>query len=917
MYLMFVPKRFNLICITLKFRVLKVGSLAEECPTLKLTTQFKMTEKIESMTFTNSNYDQEDATTEQTTNVQFHEARDTQAEHLDPEEAPTHDNSEASALMMPEKTFNYTTITQRKRKIWSGLWKITDNETHAITKLVFPNVLYTIPNYASILNTFSYARFGLRFTIMVQGTPFHKGLLAAVWQPLTMHREDSGMYHSVISMLPHTMTQAQATQSSVLDIPFNFQRPWYHLQGVTHEEETIGALYLTPFNILESSGDCTSTTLPVSIFVELVKPEYHVPTAKLPAQATVRAERQSFIQDASKAFSAGKGIVDAIGGNGNIGDAIMNGIGTAADLGLKYGLELDKPSEEVVPYDVKKRNMCVPAYTQGVDTSVRLATSYNSCHLVNPTLVGSKANDHNFGKVLKTPSFIGRVPWSPDLAEGTVLYATDVTPLLASTYTIFEQPFIQHTYLSYASSAFLYYRGGIKFRFQLVKTKFHAGRLAVYFFPGTMAQFVDPLAPNPVPKEDYSMSPYAIFDVSQKNEFEITLPYNREMEWLRVHGPKMFKTTGDTDLPIVALEDILKPTLHECFLGTLKLVVFQNIVKPCNVPTDAAINVYIAGADDFELAVPAVIRPAEMFGELSRAERQADVEKLEENATRVAQPDTTTAEENVNIMQRTDARQDAPLMQYGIKTAKFRPMHHFVGEKYTNINDLIRRSTMIGKVVYNLTATERRLYINVPNTPWIRTTDIDAFASVPPKAPRIDAWTPNSWLSYFAQLYLMWSGSIRYKFINRTDNKMFQSVYHVAGYTYSVDADDEGISAFQTDDLGSQLPRGMACDMIDHAQNNVMEVEIPFYNTNSTCRVPYHSQNTAREPHLFHAGRVLYTIDPVGDNTEAKGSIIIMQSAGDDFKFHTLIPPPLARYNDFVNTSEINQGGFYYREGQL
>jgi hypothetical protein len=153
---------------------------------------------------------------------------------------------------------------------------------------------------------------------------------------------------------------------------------------------------------------------------------------------------------------------------------------------------------------------------------------------------------------------------------------------------------IDFTPVAFVSNYFKYWRGSMVFRFKVVRTEFHSGRLSVAFFPTEVS------ASNPsVPLfTDAHYVNRHIIDIRESTEFTITVPYINSAPWLDIDDAQY------TGLLVVYVEDQLK--------------------APATVSQTVRIITEVAGGPDIEFAYPsnAFLTPAlkavQQSGESSR-----------------------------------------------------------------------------------------------------------------------------------------------------------------------------------------------------------------------------------------------------------------------------------------------------------
>jgi hypothetical protein len=138
--------------------------------------------------------------------------------------------------------------------------------------------------------------------------------------------------------------------------------------------------------------------------------------------------------------------------------------------------------------------------------------------------------------------------------------------------------------MSYLANFFNCWRGGFRFNFKIVKTEFHSGRIAVVFQPYSQYSYASVAAPT---FNNTVFLHREIIDIRETTEFSIEVPYTAVTPYLSVNPTESFSN---------------------CF-GFLGVYIVNPITAPSTVSSTVTILMEVAGADDFELAVPSTNYP--------------------------------------------------------------------------------------------------------------------------------------------------------------------------------------------------------------------------------------------------------------------------------------------------------------------
>jgi len=127
-------------------------------------------------------------------------------------------------------------------------------------------------------------------------------------------------------------------------------------------------------------------------------------------------------------------------------------------------------------------------------------------------------------------TFLGRFKWkTADVSDTIVFNVPNVPDYCVTTENYnhtgkFNISVGYNTMLSYLSGMFAFWRGALRYKFKVVKSPFHTGRLRVDLVPGYTG------SGDYVREKVYSQ----IIDIRETNEFEIEVPFKWNAPWKRL-----------------------------------------------------------------------------------------------------------------------------------------------------------------------------------------------------------------------------------------------------------------------------------------------------------------------------------------------------------------------------------------------
>lgn len=209
------------------------------------------------------------------------------------------------------------------------------------------------------------------------------------------------------------------------------------------------------------------------------------------------------------------------------------------------------------------------------DTSISLALDSKQEVTIDPRVAGlSSADELSIAHIASKESLIGRVQWDVGTPENSILHTQYVTPCYQRTAgAAGATQEVALTSCGFAAFPFSYWRGTVKFRFQIVASGYHKGRLKVVFDPWTTS----------FAAED-NTAYTRIIDLAQERDFEVDCAWQNNRPSASV---EFFSNFGPAALP--AQSNFTN--------GTVSLYVLNELVGPSATTNPIYINVFISCPD--------------------------------------------------------------------------------------------------------------------------------------------------------------------------------------------------------------------------------------------------------------------------------------------------------------------------------
>jgi hypothetical protein len=161
-------------------------------------------------------------------------------------------------------------------------------------------------------------------------------------------------------------------------------------------------------------------------------------------------------------------------------------------------------------------------HMDGTAPAVRLASAEDNKFPALKGLFGTMNDEMHIPYVVSKYNYVTSLPISTSTPEGIVGYIPVMPGLCADrqggdgNFNLF-----QPTQLAYVSSMFRFWSGTLKYRFSLVSTNFHAGRILLSYTPVNAA--FEPIGTQSFGRLMNTWS--VLWDLSERNEVEMSIPY--------------------------------------------------------------------------------------------------------------------------------------------------------------------------------------------------------------------------------------------------------------------------------------------------------------------------------------------------------------------------------------------------------
>lgn len=512
------------------------------------------------------------------------EINEVQHENIQFEEAPVTNIDDFSGQFDPsfdengDSTAGLGKYLERPVKIHSFTWAETD--TFTTTPVNFdPWKEYFDNSYIkNKLQNYSRLRCKLHLTFRFNASPFYYGSLRANYDPLKSGKFAPIEYRDLvpISQTPGVYIEPQEGTVAEMVLPFLYYWDWVDTSQASNLAH-LGNIFFEVYSQLRSANGVTGTGITVSTYARAIDVEVAGPTVAAVLQSGIISGPASAVAIAASNYEKHPKI-------GPYAKAIKVGATLVSSVARMFGFSNDPVMDDVAPVQNK-------AYHAFANTETRvpvdkLALDPQNQVTLDNRVAGIDPDDElEIARIVQHESYVAKRAWTDTVAAGTALWYGCVSPFMDETYISGNETRHHMTPLGWVSQMFRFWRGGIRYRFKVVRSKYQKGRLMISWDPnGSLTTTGNETALFT-----------KIFDLeSPDQDFEFVIPYKAVSSWLAC-------------LPVSWIVSE-SPVSYSTFKtnGTWQISVVNALTGPAASNT-VDILMYASATENFEFAAPKVL----------------------------------------------------------------------------------------------------------------------------------------------------------------------------------------------------------------------------------------------------------------------------------------------------------------------
>lgn len=417
-------------------------------------------------------------------------------------------------------------------------------------------------------------RMDIRFRLVVNANPFQQGRYIMGWVPLAGSTPTTSQFKQISrnnqmmatlvqrTTVPHVELDISSQTSCELLIPFQSVQGFYPMSSVLSATNVglLGYLNLYPYSpLVAPSGSTTASYTLYASFENVSLIGASAPQAGISDQE-VSSKQNGPISGIARAFSKGFKEFERIPLLSSYASQISWISDRIACTASMFGFSKPTQGDTLVKY----QRLNAPSHTNvDGDSDARSLSFLNKpgVKLVDG-LSGTHYDEMDFSYIVRKYAYFQQFAFPSSAVVGNL-----VNIPVSINKNLGSFPLLHFLPVSFIANMFTYWRGSLKFRFKLVKTPYHSGRLGFTFYPtDEVSNIVKPWYANRM-----------ILDIREATEIELIIPYISR-------NPYTFIGTN---------------------IGMLAVDVIDPLVAPSSVSSTVTILCEMSGGDDIEFAIPA------------------------------------------------------------------------------------------------------------------------------------------------------------------------------------------------------------------------------------------------------------------------------------------------------------------------
>lgn len=446
------------------------------------------------------------------------------------------------------------------------------------------------PRVANRISNYQNFSANLHVKFVMNGNSFLYGRLMADYFPLRSYdiiSDTAGGAANLVNLTQasqrlHLYMDPCESQAGEMTLPFL----WFYdkCSLVSGDFSTLGTMYLRQLQSLKHANGATAN-INITVFVWATNVKLSIPTVAdisgiTPQAGTMDEYGTGPVSGVASAVGAAAGALSRIPYIGKYARATEMMASGMSKIATLFGFS--RPAIIADYTDMHPAWVGRIANCSGGDTVAKLSVDPKQELTIDPSVMGlSGVDELSITYLAGKESYLTQFPWTVARVANDALFSMRVGPVCTIQSALYYFPAV-----TYATLPFKYWRGTMVYRFQIVASGFHKGRLLVVW---------DPYAQTGGPETNVQYS--KIVDLSDERDFTFEVGWGSQQAWLetpQIAAMQAYQTSG-----------AITTANNGNFNGVVTVYVLNELTTPSSIANnDISINVFVAGCKDYKVTVP-------------------------------------------------------------------------------------------------------------------------------------------------------------------------------------------------------------------------------------------------------------------------------------------------------------------------
>lgn len=427
----------------------------------------------------------------------------------------------------------------------------------AFNELNVWNLFLSEPSVRAKIRNFAFLRGKMKLKIAVSASQFHYGtfLLAYVPQPKThdisnFYRTAAAAYQDVrnkwMSQLNgNVLLRITDNKPIEMDIPYINYAPAIRIfnidsvsaiAGAFQATDNLGSLYISTLNVPNAVNSTAPTSVNMTIYAHMEDVELGCPTSTqlvITTEANTDEHKSGPVEKISSTMADISGQLAVVPMFTPYALASQKVFSTISYIASLFGFSVPSLTPALhTPHLVRNDAYLNAVNTIGYCSGKKLTFDPRQELTIDPRDLGVDHDELALAAICRVSSLLSTFVWNTSSGSMSALLwqamcnPTACEPGPVSLGTAFLQP----TSMAFASRAFAYWRGTLKYKFYINKSQFHKGKLGILFEPNVAQKVI--ISSNIQLNKQHML----IVDIQETDEFELCIKFAFPRMWARVPG---------------------------------------------------------------------------------------------------------------------------------------------------------------------------------------------------------------------------------------------------------------------------------------------------------------------------------------------------------------------------------------------